>query len=76
MSSKKEVKSQSDLTSRIKVQRDTIAYVDKHKSKFHTRITKYGDNMTLLPPGKKFNTNITVVPYDTLEAVINSIESP
>jgi len=57
---------------RIQVQRDTIAYVERNKSKFHTRIIKYGNNMPLLSSSKKFVTNIIVTQQDTLEAVISS----
>lgn len=61
---------------RIDVQRKTIAYVDKNKSKFKSKITKYENytpNTNSHTNSVLFDTNILIVSNDTLEATINAI---
>lgn len=61
---------------RIEVQRDTIQYINKNRSKFKSKIIKYTNNTpNLIRSSILFKTQIIVTPDDTLEAVAKLILS-
>lgn len=61
---------------RINIQRQTLKYLDQNKHMFNSKVIKYDNNTPIIPNvTKPFETIITVVPYDTLEATVNAVKS-
>ena len=56
---------------RIDVQRETIGYISKNKSKFNSTIIKYANSEPTITKNMSLKANISVVSQDTLEATMN-----